>query len=573
MAKEFKIGELNISFPFDIEEFNDLRTVFLQRKQKAVEKFANNLSQCKNIDEIIQYAGDYAKASIKELYGSFESEYINRGDYGFDSNDILTGEDFEELFDPFCRGIEPLLVAKQKASDLKQGEKDRREFRKATRTQMIGGGFGVGGALKGMATAGAFNAVSGLAHSTWNMVGNAMTSFEASGIEDKAFKESFDGIISGFKATADNVLGVLVDELEIDIDFDGTTAENICKNLTKGIIRDENVDQAFTEAIIANPYLSGLYSFYINKHPELEQEVLDMSKHFNVDMSDYYGLDGYVFSSMVSLQQAKAARKELYALLNKKTFDGFAEKIHSEPVLMNKRLLVYTNYVLKVYKSYISDRKFDNKDVLAFFEYNVSVFEEVKENIIKQAKNEGYTIGKLSLAEDPSDIAMILAKAEYNKTSDKFYYTDILPQAKYDEFIENGINEEESYKDNKDAQVYVFYDGSLESFLLTEDGYSYIQTKLVKFLPKIYKRHFPMKTIGKVEFKYDPISSDMIVNTHKLTFLTEVDELKHATAVIKEITSKLGGGTEEWVEPVEKKEEKKSSGGGFGSKLKGFFGF
>ena len=47
-------------------------------------------------------------------------------------------------------------------TEQQHAEKEYREARKASRGRWCGGGFGLGGALKGAATAGALNAVSGL---------------------------------------------------------------------------------------------------------------------------------------------------------------------------------------------------------------------------------------------------------------------------------------------------------------------------------------------------------------------------------------------------------------------------
>lgn len=55
----------------------------------------------------------------------------------------------------------------------RQAEAAYRENRKASRSRWSGGGFGLGGALKGAAEAAALNAVSGLGHSAVNAVGNA----------------------------------------------------------------------------------------------------------------------------------------------------------------------------------------------------------------------------------------------------------------------------------------------------------------------------------------------------------------------------------------------------------------
>ena len=55
-----------------------------------------------------------------------------------------------------------------------------RTLRRKTRGRVVGGGFGVGGALKGMAAAGAMNAAAGAAHMIVNGIGKIGSSFRSS---------------------------------------------------------------------------------------------------------------------------------------------------------------------------------------------------------------------------------------------------------------------------------------------------------------------------------------------------------------------------------------------------------
>lgn len=58
----------------------------------------------------------------------------------------------------------------------KELTKQERAYRKEMRGRWEGGGFGVGGAIKGAVTAGAMNAAAGGFHSTVNLIGNTFTS-------------------------------------------------------------------------------------------------------------------------------------------------------------------------------------------------------------------------------------------------------------------------------------------------------------------------------------------------------------------------------------------------------------
>ena len=82
-------------------------------------------------------------------------------------------------------------------TDQQHAEKEYREARKASRGRWQGGGFGLGGALKGAATAGALNAVSGLGHDIANSAGNLSSALEASNAKSDLYKSASVVLLNG----------------------------------------------------------------------------------------------------------------------------------------------------------------------------------------------------------------------------------------------------------------------------------------------------------------------------------------------------------------------------------------
>lgn len=72
--------------------------------------------------------------------------------------------------------------------DKQNAEEQYRANRKAMRAKWQGGGFGLSGAIKGAAQAGALNAVSGIGHSVINGAGNIVSSAEAAESKAKLFQ-------------------------------------------------------------------------------------------------------------------------------------------------------------------------------------------------------------------------------------------------------------------------------------------------------------------------------------------------------------------------------------------------
>ena len=99
---------------------------------------------------------------------------IKAGHYDINKSETISryGED---VFGPWMK-LEDTVEEMLSESDQRIAQSEEyRAIRKASRGRAVGGGFGLKGAVGGMVTAGAFNALSGLAHSGANAIGNART--------------------------------------------------------------------------------------------------------------------------------------------------------------------------------------------------------------------------------------------------------------------------------------------------------------------------------------------------------------------------------------------------------------
>ncbi len=89
-------------------------------------------------------------------------------------------------------------------TEKQHAEEQYRAARKASRGRWQGGGFGLSGALKGAATAGALNAVSGLGHDLANSAGNLSSALDASNAKSDLYNAS---------ATANRLLTGLYEDI------------------------------------------------------------------------------------------------------------------------------------------------------------------------------------------------------------------------------------------------------------------------------------------------------------------------------------------------------------------------
>lgn len=127
--------------------------------------------------DFLTFASNFCADGCKLLYSFFDrmaQELMALKTYDVDKERILQEHGdyiFEYLFymhnevNKLCESVDNEI----------ESQRQLRELRKASRSRVVGGGFGISGALKGMALAGALNTASGIVHSGANAIGNAKT--------------------------------------------------------------------------------------------------------------------------------------------------------------------------------------------------------------------------------------------------------------------------------------------------------------------------------------------------------------------------------------------------------------
>lgn len=128
--------------------------------------------------EIINAEVEYATALL-----------IKGRKYGI-SKDSLYATYGEVFLKPWDEFIDELVGILEQSNETIEQATYAREMKKAARGRLVGGGFGLAGAAKGIATAGIFNATTGTVYSISNAIGNAMTRNEVTKKEDAIYRDS-----------------------------------------------------------------------------------------------------------------------------------------------------------------------------------------------------------------------------------------------------------------------------------------------------------------------------------------------------------------------------------------------
>lgn len=214
-------------------------------------------------------------------------------------------------------------VERQYNNILKQqnAEIEYRADRKAGRSRWVGGGFGLGGALKGATQAAALNAVSGLGHSVFNAIGNAGSALSASMDKSALYKNAAtqDTLLHGILTDLCTVYFAHIDLINkcksgyirsvFDEDKSSALFENAKKLPDK---REDLLIQAFTLC----PWSAELVKYIFIHYPKDRKNAYAAAQRFAVDLSSTVEeilSQEYNEEAQSSEQAAQAAKERILA--------------------------------------------------------------------------------------------------------------------------------------------------------------------------------------------------------------------------------------------------------------------
>lgn len=295
MSRSFRLGNNTVNYNGPIDEFNDLYNFgipLLNYCLNDADKATGNVFS--------KY--EHALKLVQSFYMCFEEYYIKSGIYDFSIDKLLHDRRYDNAIEPIYNlalDYENTVAAIEENVEL---EKERRALRKASRSQIIGGGFGIGGAVKGMLMAGAVNMTTGLAHSTFNMIGNAADSISASHDKDQALKHFNYNYHSRINSCLSRTFLIIIDQLGINFDLQPVKAEKILHNIDSGLLNDDVALLALGQAIEADPYSKDVYLKILELRPQLTKDLATIAEFFKIDIQEeiqeIHTADGIYFENV-----------------------------------------------------------------------------------------------------------------------------------------------------------------------------------------------------------------------------------------------------------------------------------
>lgn len=286
-----------VRFDGSIESYVQLRQVFVELGEDLSKQFADDFySRYKDMDVFAnEFPGDFQKIfkeATDELYELLSEMKI----FG------VTQAELAPYAEKYCyhtfEELQQIMVQYQEIVGHQEGMREYRQVRKDSRGRLIGGGFGLSSAAKGIATAGAVNLATGALHSVGNAIGNIGSAISAANTKDKLLKS---GIISYLEyAIQDDILNMHLVAVDIiaartGIVFckfteeDEKRANKIWDDLEQSRVSNGSERLAAIQMLMAYPFNPNYYRTAIKLFPGEKEKMREFAEFFGFEIDFFYG--------------------------------------------------------------------------------------------------------------------------------------------------------------------------------------------------------------------------------------------------------------------------------------------
>ena len=477
MSKEFILAGKPIIFEGNVEEYNNLYWHFQKQQNYYVDSFLSFLQKSNNVDELSQSVLDRAVNYFSLFYKSFSEFYIAQGFIDF-SPEYLTGDEdlMFAVMNPFMEAYYKLNQSLGLISDFDKKAAFNRDLNKALRGRVVGGGFGISGAAKGMLQAGAINIASGLAYDGLNVFEKMKADDKIKDMKSELHNTIRYELFTGYQITISKIFMVVLHQLNVHVNYDDKKAKNIISNIKNGSISSKQlIEDALIEALKLDPYTPSTYEDFIKLTSGGEKGIKEIAKYFRVDISSFFKFNGKEFDTAEQAKQIAFYNEALITSINSNIkFTGYYWQSYHEGNQMDLILdspkldisLTAINWCIESTKLIISTVKKEETYILSYLQGILAKFENKKEAFYQKYINkkdkdffckktcQNGIVNSNNLI--PLDVKRNIKAASYAYAGNGLYIGDLFPQDMYNEF-----------SDCRDYEPYVYLKGNL---LLCSNG-------------------------------------------------------------------------------------------------------
>lgn len=273
------------------EEYVSYRNKFVNYAQDAYSTMETYYTeQIKSLEDAIKRVPDLLSDIIDHAVGIAIEELVNKDIFTYNKKKFY--EDYEARNFNSEKYIKPIIERYQQVLSYQDGIEQERAYQRAGRSHWEGGGFGLGGAVKGAAMAGAMNLGTGLFRGIGDSMKNSsdrrkVDQLKRSLFQDPEIKEGLvHGVYSCCIGVFNSFMRVMSEEgyfssIEMDYKKSDTIYENV-KEFVKD--RDKIIDKMI-ECINLYPYNEDYYFLIANQatSPMERKQVYTVASAFGLD--------------------------------------------------------------------------------------------------------------------------------------------------------------------------------------------------------------------------------------------------------------------------------------------------
>ena len=271
-----------IHFPDNEIRYAKIYKKYSQKALEVITLYEEAYKDFGNLASLAKKGNEVAQEYIQETLNMMISDLKRNKVYDVSLNRVLEEYyydifyDWEEAYDSVCEAYEDIMDNKEEAVRL------RRE-RKESRGRWVGGGFGLGGAIKGAMTAGTLNMASGAVHGVFNAFGNIASSLAASSAASKVYKkeETLYALLRGLYRTILSIHLVYCEYLDMEIpEYDMEKAKIILTNIPD-MPQSDKIPQLI-KCIKTCPIFEEIYFSAVDELGDEKGEIADIAKKFGL---------------------------------------------------------------------------------------------------------------------------------------------------------------------------------------------------------------------------------------------------------------------------------------------------
>lgn len=234
---------------------------------KASIEFIKQYRKYDSLDEFCKKGYEWGAKVLTDAVGQAVQCCIDAGHYDINEEAFIAHDTEKIIVTPWTKVFSEVFQAYFDIESERLSEEQRRELRKEARGRFVGGGFGLSNAIVASIQAGAVNMVTGAAHSVFNAIGNAMTSYSVEKKKSAIYgnPDILKHLQEGLAESVRNVFEILIfNVLQLKpfgkFEKDLRRAESMQDNINHGRIPHDKVYETLCEILQINPFKEDTYT-------------------------------------------------------------------------------------------------------------------------------------------------------------------------------------------------------------------------------------------------------------------------------------------------------------------------